>query len=136
LKELFLKYKEVIAYLFFGVATTLVNIGVYFICTDVLSLDYRVSNGISWFLSVLFAFYTNKYFVFQSKGEGQKSFWKEMLLFYWYRILSFAIDMAVMILLVEVLKAPDLFAKLVTQVIVVVLNYFFSKFFIFKKKSS
>jgi len=135
LKELFHKYKEVISYLVFGVATTIVNILVFFLCKDVLGIDYKISNTIGWFLSVLFAFFTNKYFVFASNHEDFGSFVREMLLFYWYRILSFVVDMALMILMIEVLHISEFWAKMVTQVAVVVLNYFFSKFFIFKKKS-
>ncbi|WP_207696564.1 teichoic acid glycosylation protein [Enterococcus sp. DIV0212c] len=134
MKELFEKYKEVLSYLFFGVATTIVNIVVFFICKDMLGIDYKISNAIGWFLSVLFAFFTNKYFVFSSNHEDWGSFIREMLLFYWYRILSFVVDMALMVLMIEWLHISDFWAKMVTQVAVVVLNYFFSKFFIFKKK--
>ncbi|MBO0424255.1 teichoic acid glycosylation protein [Enterococcus plantarum] len=136
MKELFHKYKEVISYLVFGVATTIVNIVIFFICKDILGIDYKISNAIGWFLSVLFAFFTNKYFVFASNHEDIGSFIREMLLFYWYRILSFVVDMALMVLMIEWLHISDFWAKMVTQVAVVVLNYFFSKFFIFKKKLS
>lgn len=135
MKELFHKYKEVISYLVFGVATTIVNILVFFLCKDVLGIDYKISNTIGWFLSVLFAFFTNKYFVFASNHEDFGSFVREMLLFYWYRILSFVVDMALMIVMIEVLHISDFWAKMITQVAVVVLNYFFSKFLIFKKKA-
>jgi len=136
LKELIYKYKEVISYIAFGVATTIVNFVVFFICKDMLGIDYKISNAISWFLSVLFAFFTNKYFVFGSKHDDLGSFVREILLFYWYRILSFVIDMALMILMIEVLNISDFWSKMATQVAVVVLNYFFSKFFIFNKKTS
>ncbi|XUD13029.1 hypothetical protein IGJ55_002210 [Enterococcus sp. AZ170] len=135
LKELIYKYKEVISYIVFGVATTIVNFVVFFICKDMLGIDYKISNAISWFLSVLFAFFTNKYFVFGSKHDDLGSFVREILLFYWYRILSFVIDMALMILMIEVLNISDFWSKMATQVAVVVLNYFFSKFFIFNKKT-
>ncbi|MBM7687863.1 teichoic acid glycosylation protein [Enterococcus ureilyticus] len=136
MKELIYKYKEVISYIAFGVATTIVNFVVFFICKDMLGIDYKISNAISWFLSVLFAFFTNKYFVFGSKHDDLGSFVREILLFYWYRILSFVIDMALMILMIEVLNISDFWSKMATQVAVVVLNYFFSKFFIFNKKTS
>lgn len=134
LKETIQKHREVLGYLFFGVATTLVNMGVFFICNNALHIEYLVSNTISWFVSVLFAFVTNKYFVFESKHENKAAFFKEMFLFYWYRILSFIIDMGMMILLIEYIHINDFWAKIVTQVVVVVLNYFFSKLFIFKKE--
>ncbi|GGC78409.1 GtrA family protein [Enterococcus wangshanyuanii] len=136
MKELFHKYKEVISYLVFGVATTIVNIAVFFICKDLFGIDYKISNTIGWFLSVLFAFFTNKYFVFASQHVNLGAFFKEMLLFYWYRILSFVIDMALMVLMIEWLHISDFWAKMVTQVVVIVLNYFFSKFLIFNKKAS
>ncbi|MBO0469621.1 GtrA family protein [Enterococcus sp. DIV0242_7C1] len=136
MKELFHKYKEVISYLVFGVATTVVNIVVFFICKDLFGIDYKISNTIGWFLSVLFAFFTNKYFVFASQHVDLRAFFKEMLLFYWYRILSFVIDMALMVLMIEWLHISDFWAKMVTQVVVIVLNYFFSKFLIFKNKAS
>lgn len=136
MKELFHKYREVLAYLFFGVATTVVNIGIFFICKNLLGIDYKISNTIGWFLSVLFAFFTNKYFVFSSEHADARSFLVEMLSFYWYRGLSYIIDMAMMMVMIEWLHISDLWAKLITQVVVIVLNYFFSKFLIFKKKSS
>lgn len=136
MKELFHKYKEVISYLIFGVATTIVNIVVFFVCKDVLGIDYKISNAIGWFLSVLFAFFTNKYFVFSSKHEDFRSFIVEMFLFYWYRVLSFVVDMGLMMLMIEMMHISDFWAKMVTQVAVIVLNYFFSKFLIFKKKVS
>jgi len=135
-KGLFQKYKEIIAYLFFGGATTLVNIIVFFVCQDFFGLKYTISNPISWFLSVLFAFYTNKYFVFASQHNSRSAFFKEMALFYWYRALSFVIDMGLMVLFIEKLQFPDLWAKVITQVVVIVLNYFFSKWLIFKKEKA
>ena len=134
MKELFRKYREVLAYLFFGGATTVVNLVVFFVCQNVLGLDYKISNAISWFLSVLFAFFTNKYWVFASKHESIAGFFKEMGLFYWYRILSFVADMGLMILLIDGIHFSSFWAKMITQVVVVILNYFFSKFFIFKEK--
>lgn len=134
MKELFQKYREVLAYLFFGVATTLVNIGVFFTCENIFGLQYKISNVIAFILSVLFAFFTNKYFVFGSKNSNSKSFLKEMFLFYWYRMLSFVIDMGMMIIMIELIKVSNFWSKMVTQVVVVVLNYFFSKFLIFKEK--
>lgn len=134
MKELFQKYREVLAYLFFGVATTIVNISVFFVCENVLGLDYKISNTIGFILSVLFAFFTNKYFVFGNKNSSRLSFLKEMFLFYWYRMVSFVIDMGMMIVLIEFIQISNFWAKLMTQVVVVVLNYFFSKFFIFKEK--
>ena len=144
MKELFRKYREVLAYLFFGVATNVDTIVEIFDCQNVfclffcfqnvLVLDYKISDAICLFLSVLFAFFTNKYWVFASKHESIAGFFKEMGLFYWYRILSFVADMGLMILLIDGIHFSSFWAKMITQVVVVILNYFFSKFFIFKEK--
>lgn len=131
--KLFHKYREVLLYLFFGAATTIVNYLVYFGALDWLHWDYRPSNVLAWFLSVLFAFFTNKFFVFQSKTTTPKHFLKEGLLFYWYRALSFVIDMGMMILLISGMHWSDFAAKTLTQIVVIAMNYFFSKFLIFKE---
>ncbi|MDO0875612.1 GtrA family protein [Carnobacterium divergens] len=130
--ELYHKYQEIIGYIIFGVLTTVVNIAVYFFCKDFLELDYKISNAISWLLSVLFAFSTNKFFVFNSKSLKFKIILRELILFFWYRGLSFIIDMILMIVLVSKLEVNDGISKVIVQIIVIILNYIFSKLFIFK----
>ncbi len=126
-------YKEIINYVIFGVLTTGVNYLVYFICQDTLHLDYRLSNFFAWFFSVLFAFVTNKIWVFKSKKTAKDAL-KEAVLFYWYRILSLVLDMGLMILLISQFHWPDFWAKTLTQFLVIALNYIFSKLFVFQKK--
>ena len=130
MKELLSKYKEIIAYLFFGVLTTIVNIVVYFVCTSVLGLNYLVANAISWVVSVAFAYVTNRTWVFQSKVKGFSAIVREMTAFVGCRLLSGAMDMAIMFVSVDVIGIPDSVAKFITQVAVVVLNYLFSKLII------
>ncbi|MGX7350679.1 GtrA family protein [Enterococcus canis] len=120
-------------YLVFGVLTTVVNYLVYFGCLQ-LGWDYRLSNALAWFLSVMFAFWTNKFFVFASDSMHRNTVMKELLLFYWYRGLSFILDMGGMILFISVLHWSDFWAKTVVQVVVILLNYVFSKWLIFKEK--
>ena len=133
MKELLLKYKEIIAYLFFGGLTTVVNIVVYFICTSVLGLKYLVANAISWVVSVAFAYVTNRTWVFESKVKGFSAILREMTTFVGCRVLSGVMDMAIMFVSVDVIGIPDSAAKFITQVVVVVLNYIFSKLIIFRK---
>lgn len=135
MSALFKKYHEIIMYLIFGVATTVINISIFYICNEFLGIDYRISNTIGWFISVLFAFVTNKYFVFSDNQNGKTSFFQEMLLFYWYRALSFVIDMGLIIICIEWLLISDFWSKIITQVVVIIVNYFFSKFFVFKNSS-
>ncbi|HJE97578.1 MAG TPA: GtrA family protein [Ligilactobacillus acidipiscis] len=133
IKKIWLKYKGVIAYLFFGVLTTLINIIAFYLFGTVFALYYQLANVIAWLLSVLFAFFTNKVWVFGSKYTTMKAFWSEMGKFFFYRGVSLVIDAAIMFLGVSVLKVDKNLTKLLDQVVVVLINYFFSKFLIFKK---
>lgn len=126
------KYREVILYLIFGVATTAVNYVVYFLFRGPFHISYMWSNLFAWFFSVLFAFVTNKRIVFRSQTFSFGAYAKEMGLFYWYRLLSLGIDMAMMYILIGWLHMNELIAKTITQVVIIVLNYVFSKLFIFK----
>ncbi|MHC5247750.1 GtrA family protein [Enterococcus sp. LJL120] len=125
-------YWEILSYLFFGGATTVVNMGVFFIANAFLH-HYIVANTIAWFISVLFAFVTNKIFVFQTKSETVGQLVWEWLKFMFYRILSLGIDNGSLYVIVDVFKWNVFVGKLVSQVLVVVANYAFSKLFIFKK---
>ncbi len=133
LLNIYSKYKEVILYLFFGVLTTVVSFVSYYLCSELLHIHYLISNIISWIFAVIFAYITNRIWVFESKSTGLKAIFKEMFAFVNCRLLSGVIDMVVMFLLVDSLNINDLYAKLFTQVIVVILNYVFSKLIIFKK---
>ncbi len=86
IKELLLKYKEVIMYLIFGVATTLVNWIVYSLLMKISAINMTVSNAIAWFVAVVFAYITNKLFVFESKSWKLTEVWKEVVKFFRARI--------------------------------------------------
>ena len=126
------KYKEVLWYLFFGGCTTLVNI-ISFVIFRALNFDLYVSNIIAWIIAVLFAFVTNKLFVFESKGKGLKKTIIECLYFFGCRLLSLFFDMGLMYLLVSVLSVNEVISKVVSNIFVIIINYFFSKMIIFKK---
>lgn len=137
IKQLYMKYKEVINYLIFGGLSTVVNFISYFIFARVFGVEKVLSSGISWFCAVLFAYVTNKIFVFESKTTGKKEFLKEMVTFFLARIVSGALcDVGTFALMVNVLKINDIISKFVTQVMVVIVNYVFSKLIIFKKKKT
>ena len=123
---------EIISYVFFGGMTTVVNFVVYFIARSLLDWSLVVSNTLSWIFAVLFAFVTNKIWVFGSKTNNFKSLFFEFSKFVFYRLLSFGIDMLCMLLFVNVIHTGDFIAKLLTQIFIVIANYVFSKFFIFK----
>ena len=132
--NIYKKNKEIINYLIFGVLTTVVSFVVYFIFAKVFKIDEVISNVISWFFSVLFAFITNKLYVFESKETGKKTLLKEIISFYLARLFTgVACDLGVFALMVKTFKINDVLSKLVTQVIVIILNYVLSKLFVFKQ---
>lgn len=124
----FNKYYEVLSYLFFGGCTTLINI-ITFWLLRLLKIGVYASNVVAWIVSVLFAFITNKLFVFESKGNALK----EGISFFIFRLLSLVFDMGIMYLLVDVFNWNDLLSKVLANIFVIIINYVFSKIFIFKK---
>ena len=133
--ELYKKYKEIINYIIFGGLATLVNFISYYIFARTLNVDEVISSSLSWFCAVLFAYVTNKLFVFESRKTTKKEMIKEMISFFLARILSGVLcDVGTFALMVKVLNINDIIAKLVTQVMVVIVNYIFSKL-IFKKEN-
>lgn len=133
IKELFLKYKEMILYLFFGGCTTLVNIIVYYICSR-MGLRTSLSTVIAWALSVLFAYVTNRKFVFKSKAFGFLPILKEISGFFLCRFATGLLDLVIMVVFVDFLHLNDMVIKVLSNILVIVLNYVASKLFIFKGK--
>ena len=124
--------KEIVSYLIFGILTTLVNIVSFWLLNKIIGMDYRVATTIAWIVSVIFAFITNKLYVFNSTTTGINSLFKELFSFLFFRLLSYFLDLSLMIILIEFIKADSLIAKIIANVFVVVFNYFASKFVIFK----
>lgn len=125
--------KEVISYLIFGVLTTLVNIVVYTVCNDVIQIQYLISNAIAWIVSVLFAYITNRKYVFESKNS---SLFNELVKFIGVRLSTGIMDMILMWLFVDILCFNSMMSKIIVNVIVIVLNYVLSKIFVFQKEEA
>ena len=132
--DLFKKYKFIILYGIFGVLTTVINIAVYGMFYSVLDVSNVISNIIAWVISVLFAFITNKLWVFESKSFDIKLFMKELGSFTLCRVTTGVLDLGIMFVGVDLLKGPAMILKVVSNVIVIILNYIMSKLFVFKKK--
>jgi putative cell wall teichoic acid glycosylation protein gtcA len=137
IKELYLKYKELINYLIFGVLTTVVSLGTYYILVLTIldannPIELQIANIIAWITCVTFAYITNKKYVF---APTNKSIIKEMIEFYSSRLLSLFIDMGLMFLLVSTLHFNDKIVKIIIQIIIIILNYILSKLIIFKKEN-
>lgn len=134
--ELWNKYKSVIAYLFWGVVTTIVNIGVFQWLSSGIHWNYQLANIITWFVSVLVAYLTNKVWVFGSHYTTFRAFIVEFVKFYFYRALTLLIDIVFMYVGVTLLgfdsAIQQLVVKILDNVVVVIANYIFSKWLIFK----
>lgn len=127
------KYREGLLYLFFGGCTTLINIIAFFLLRQ-FHIGKYISNALAWFISVVFAFLTNKLYVFESKNKNKKTVLKESVSFFLFRIASLGFDTGIMYVLLEIMSVNELVSKIASNVFVIVINYFFSKLFVFKKK--
>ena len=134
-KALFQKYKDVIPYAIFGVLTTLVNIASYWLCAHALGMPVMASTIIAWILAVLFAYVTNRKWVFLSEAKGRRAIVKEMVSFFACRLATGLVDWACMFLFVDVLHWNDVLIKTGANILVIALNYIASKLIIFKKQS-
>ncbi len=128
------KHKEVLLYLFFGGLTTLVSILVFALFYNALGINELVSNVISWVLAVLFAFFTNRVWVFAAPTEGRADFLRQMASFFGGRLATLGVEELILLVFVTWLKLPALPVKIAGQVVVIVLNYIISKCFVFRKK--
>ena len=136
IKEIYLKYKELINYLIFGVLTTIVSLAVYYISTFTFlnaenSIQLQIANILSWIAGVTFAYFTNRKFVFESKNENKL---KEATKFVSSRITTLVLDMFVMWLGVTILHFNDKLLKIISQFLVIIGNYILSKLIVFKKE--
>ena len=136
MKELFNKYKEIIMYLIFGVLTTVISLIVYYALTYTIlnpnnSIYLQIANILSWIAGVLFAYFTNRKYVFESKNENKL---KEFISFVGARVTTLILDMIIMGVGVTFLHINDEILKLISQVLVVIANYVLSK--LIKKKKS
>ena len=121
-----------IRYLFFGGCTTLVNLGLFAVLKGPLGIDYRISNFFSVAAAICFAFVVNKLFVFQSRTSSFTEGFREFIRFVLGSLVTMAVEVGGVPFCVEILHQPEMIAKLETQVIVTVVNYFISKFLVFK----
>lgn len=132
-KKLFYKYKRVVAYLFFGGCTTLVNIVAYYISTRFIHINILISTVLAWFIAVVFAYATNRKYVFESQNEEKKAVLIEFASFIGCRLVTGAIDLGMMYCFVDLLKLNDLIVKIAANLFVIVSNYIASKLIVFTK---
>lgn len=134
IKDIYKKYEDIILYIFFGGLTTVVNILSYFITYNLLKIPNVPSTIIAWVLSVIFAFIVNKKYVFKSLDWSKKIILSEGWKFTSCRIGSGILEVIIMYIFVDLLKFNGLLFKILTNILVIILNYIASKLLIFKKK--
>ena len=136
MKELYLKYKEIINYLIIGVLTTVVSLLVYYISVFTFldpenGIQLQIANIISWAAGVVFAYFTNRKYVFESQEKNKL---KEASKFTLARLTTLIMDIIIMLLGVTILHFNDKIIKIFSQIVIIICNYVFSKIFVFKKK--
>ena len=134
IKDLVIRHWDIVSYLFFGVCTTIVNYIIYIPCYNFLGMSATVSNMIAWVVAVAFAYLTNKPFVFKSHDWSAKTVVPELTKFVGCRVGSGVAETIVLFLAVDLLGWNGNIWKLVTQVMVTVMNYVASKLVVFRKK--
>lgn len=161
IKEIYIKHKEIINYLIFGVLTTVVDFAVYTPLTAILGADYKVAGVIPWYIvtsviawiaAVLFAYVTNKIWVFEEKDWSPRAVGRELPTFAGGRVVTLLVQLALMWLMIDATHLDktwlftwgsgligqngDFAVKMVVAVVVVILNYVISKLFVFRKKKN
>ena len=125
---------RVIRYVFFGGLTTLVNLVVYWALRVIFDINLVIANVISVAVAILFAYFVNSKFVFESKAGSVLEHFQEFVKFVSARLSTMVIEVGGVWLMADIIHMNDLFAKFVVQFVVLVLNYVFSKFLVFTKK--
>lgn len=127
-------YSECISYIIFGTLTTVVNFAVYFMLAQLIGLPTVTSNLTATVVSILFAYITNKIYVFKSKSNTFKELIAEMLKFFEGRVATGILDTIIVIIGVDYIKANERLIKTDSCLAVIILNYVISKVLIFNRQ--
>ncbi|MDE7004664.1 MAG: GtrA family protein [Oscillospiraceae bacterium] len=133
-RALLQKHRELVSYVFWGVMTTAVNYAAYFLLRNVLLVPLVAGNVTAWAVSVLFAYFVNKLFVFRSKDWAWRVALRELWQMAASRLFTLGLETGILWLFVKKLLLNEFIVKLGANVVVVIANYVLSKFIIFKKK--
>lgn len=128
------QYTQPLLYIICGVGATIINIAVYWLSVHILGLGVLISTCIAWAMAVLFAFFSNKLYVFKEKSMDRAVVAKQGVMFFTCRLGSGLLDLACMYIGVSILAINDMYVKLLANIVVIIANYVASKFYIFRKK--
>ena len=126
--------KELVLYGICGALSTVLDIGIFWLLANLFNVQYLVANAIAWILAVIFSFLTNKYYVFESKSFKKDVWIREATEFFGARGMACFIDMGGMYLQVSIFEVNKNYAKLIVTIVVIIINYILSKYWIFKKQ--
>lgn len=132
LKLLYDKYEEEILYLFFGGLTFVISIFTYALFTEICRINELIANIISWIIAVLFAYCTNRTWVFESHADSIKKLFSEMFSFFCGRIATLIIEEIILFVFIIKMGFGNMVVKIIAQIIVIVLNYIISKIWVFR----
>ena len=136
IKKFCIKYKSIILYCIFGGLTTLTDFIVYLTCTRFFHLNEQIATWSAWFFAVLFAFFTNRKWVFNADKTSKRGFLYQLVSFFGSRVASGLVNSAMIFIFFTKLGINDIVVKIFTSVIVVILNYILSKLIVFRKKKT
>ena len=132
---LYSKYKEPLLYIFFGALTTAINFIVFALFTLLIPWNALIANVIAWFFAVLFAYVTNRVWVFSNKASTKFGVFKEALTFYSGRIFTLLLEESAIFVFVTCLRANAFIVKFFAQILVLILNYVISKYIVFRNRT-
>ena len=134
--KIYKKNEEAINYLFWGFAAFVLGTGLFYVFANIMGIYEQIANILSWVICVIFAYLTNRTFVFKSKVKGLKNIIMEFKDFVAARVLTLVMENAILFVMIDLLTLNNMIAKIVGQVVVIVSNYFLSKLWIFKNKKA
>ena len=132
--KIYRKYKEAIDYLFWGGVAFVLSMVLFYLFANVMGIYEQIANILSWVICVIFTYFTNRIFVFQSKVKGLKNILNEFKDFVTARVMTLVMENAILFVMIDLLAINNMLSKLVGQFVVIVSNYFLSKLWIFKKQ--
>ena len=134
IRNLYHQNKEIILYLVFGVMAFCLSVGLFALFHSVAGMNVLLANAVSWIITVLFAFFTNRTYVFRAGSGGLPVLFRQMLSFCSGRLFTLLVEEAILWIFISVLDFASIPVKIAAQVVVVVLNYVISKWIVFAKK--
>lgn len=128
----YVKYKEMLLYLLFGGLTTIVSIGIFGVLNVKFGINEHIANVTSWIFAVMFAFFTNRIWVFAAPTKNAGDFILQMLKFYGGRLFTLVVEELILYIFITKMNINSMLIKIIAQVVIVILNYIISKVFVFK----